>query len=117
VAPAPEQGVRAALEAWRAAWARQDIEAYLQSYAPDFTPPRGSREAWEKQRRDVIGRAAGVSVTVDGVTVARDNGSPATSFVQNYRSASYQDKVRKTIVWRQVDGRWKIMRETSEPFN
>ncbi|TWO66121.1 TolC family outer membrane protein [Caenimonas sedimenti] len=115
VAPAAtDQAVRNALEAWRAAWASQDIATYLQSYAPDFVPPRGTRDAWEKQRRDIIGRASGVSIALEGVTIAPDKDRTTTSFVQVYRSASYQDKVRKTLVWRLIDGRWKIVRETSE---
>jgi adhesin transport system outer membrane protein len=115
-APSADPAVRSALEAWRAAWARQDLEVYLQSYSPDFAPARGSREAWEKQRRDVIGRASGVSITLDELTTTQDKDRATTTFVQTYRSASYQDKVRKTVVWRQVDGRWKIVRETSEPM-
>lgn len=114
-AAADAQVIRNTLENWRAAWARQDVEAYLQAYAADFVPARGTREAWEKQRRDVIGRSTGVSVALEDLTVTAGQGGRATtSFVQVYRSASYQDKVRKTLEWRLVDGRWKITRETSE---
>ena len=37
-----------------------------------------------------------------------------TTFTQAYRSASYQDRVRKTLEWRLVDGRWVIVAESAE---
>lgn len=112
-----EDAVKAALEAWRAAWARKDVAGYLQSYGPAFAPPQGlARDAWEKRRRSIIGGAADVSVDLSAVTVTLEGKDQAkTSFVQSYRSASYRDVVRKTLEWRRVDGRWVIVRETAEP--
>ncbi|HET6829665.1 MAG TPA: DUF4440 domain-containing protein, partial [Ramlibacter sp.] len=115
--PAEEQAVKAALEAWRAAWAKRDAGAYLLAYAPEFTPAGGqSREAWERRRREILGRASGVTVEITDVSVALEGKDKArTTFLQNYRSASYGDSVRKTLEWQRVDGRWLIVRETAEP--
>lgn len=114
---AEEQAVKAALEAWRAAWAKRDAGAYLLAYAPEFTPAGGqSREAWERRRREILGRASGVTVEITDVSVALEGKDKArTTFLQNYRSASYADSVRKILEWQRVDGRWLIMRETAEP--
>lgn len=117
-APAPaEEAVKAALEAWRAAWAKRDLAGYLRSYGPEFAPAQGlSREAWEKRRRGIIGSASDVTVDLSAVTVTMESQDRAkTSFVQSYRSASYRDVVRKTLEWQRVDGRWVIVRETAEP--
>ncbi len=116
-APVDEQSLRAALEAWRAAWTRRDVEAYLQSYAPTFAPAMGgTREQWAQKRRGIIGKSADVAVDLKDVTVALDgSGKATTAFTQTYRSARYQDKVRKTLEWQRVAGRWQIVREISEP--
>jgi adhesin transport system outer membrane protein len=116
-APADEQALRAAVESWRAAWARRDVEAYLQAYAPGFVPSQGaSRDQWAQKRRGIIGKSADVNVELSGVTVAFDGtGKATTAFTQAYRSASYQDKVRKTLEWQRIGGRWLIVREVSEP--
>ena len=119
--PAPaavdSEGVKAALEAWRAAWAARRIDDYLAAYAPEFVPPGGvTREAWEQRRRAIIGRAAGVSVEIAALATTMAGPDRATtSFLQDYRSASYSDSVRKTIDWQRVDGRWRIVSEESAP--
>lgn len=114
-AKADEQAVRQALESWRAAWAARDVEAYLSAYASEFTPAGGlTREAWEKRRRTVIGRAADVEVSVESLIVTMEAADSATTvFTQQYRSASYRDSVTKTLQWKRVDGRWQIISETT----
>ncbi|MGV3570177.1 MAG: TolC family outer membrane protein [Ramlibacter sp.] len=108
--------VRNALEAWRAAWEKLDVAAYLQSYGAAFAPPQGSRAAWEKRRQDVLSRAADVSIALEAPEVKITAPGEATvSFTQAYKSASYQDRVRKTMGWRLVGGRWVIVSETAEP--
>ena len=109
--------VRSALEAWRAAWARRDVDAYLRSYGPAFVPPQGlSRAAWEKRRRAIVGKSSGVTIDLGQpqVTMTGDDRATAT-FTQVYKSASYQDRVRKTIEWQRMDARWVIVSETAEP--
>jgi adhesin transport system outer membrane protein len=115
--PTDEQALRAAVESWRAAWARRDVEAYLQAYAPTFAPSQdASRVQWSQKRRAIIGKAANVAVELSDVTVTLAGGDKAsTAFSQAYRSASYQDKVRKTLEWQRIEGRWQIVREVSEP--
>jgi adhesin transport system outer membrane protein len=114
--PGTEVQVRAALEAWRAAWASRDVAAYLASYAPAFAPPPGtSRAAWEKRRRAALARAAEVSIDLGQPQVVLTGPDQATTvFTQSYRSARYRDRVRKTMEWRRIDGRWLVVAETSE---
>lgn len=109
--------VRNALQAWRAAWERRDIAAYLQSYGAAFVPAQGSRAAWEKKRQDVLARAADVTIGVDAPEVkVTAPGEATVTFVQAYQSASYQDRVRKTLHWRLAGGRWVIVGETAQPL-
>jgi adhesin transport system outer membrane protein len=117
-APVPDAQaqLRTALEAWRAAWERREIDAYLGAYGAGFVPAEGeTRSAWERRRRSTVSRAADVSIelsTPEVTVTAPDRAT--TTFVQTYRSASYRDRVRKTLAWQRVDGRWVIVGETSE---
>jgi outer membrane protein, adhesin transport system len=87
--------VRQALQNWRAAWAKRDVDAYLQFYAPNFVPPTGGdRESWK-------------AVTLNDATHA------TMVFRQTYRSASYRDVVTKTLQWVKLGDRWLIVRESS----
>lgn len=116
VAPHVDGQVRSALESWRSAWARRDATAYLASYGAEFVPLHGvRREAWEEKRREVLARSADVTVTLDDVQVSAPAADRAvTTFIQDYRSASFQDRVRKTLRWRLANGQWVIVRETTE---
>ncbi|MBC7603786.1 MAG: TolC family outer membrane protein [Ramlibacter sp.] len=108
--------VRDAVEVWRAAWARKDVDAYLKAYAPDFKPAGDvSLGAWKGKRKAIIGKADGVAIDVSDVSVIADGPDRATAtFTQVYRSASYQDRTRKTMVWTRAKGSWLIVSETAE---
>jgi adhesin transport system outer membrane protein len=104
-----------ALEAWRAAWSKRDVEAYLGFYAPGFVPSNdGDRDAWKEKRKAVLGRAVDISVEVSELSVAMPDATHATAtFRQTYRSANYRDVVTKTLQWERVGDRWLIVRESS----
>lgn len=118
-AAVPEAGgnseISNALEGWRAAWSRRDVDAYLGFYAPGFVPSNdGDRDAWKEKRKAVLGRAVDISVEVSELSVATPDATHATAtFRQTYRSASYRDVVTKTLQWVRVGDRWLIVRESS----
>jgi adhesin transport system outer membrane protein len=106
--------VKTALEAWRAAWSRRDVQAYVGFYASAFVPATGDREAWREKRMAVMTRAVDISVEVTDLDVATPDASNATAtFKQTYRSSGYLDVVTKTLQWVRVGDRWMITREIS----
>lgn len=107
--------MRQALQNWRAAWARRDVDAYLQFYAPTFVPPTGGdRESWRERRKTALSRAADITVEIADLTVTLDDATHATMvFRQTYRSANYRDIVTKTLQWTKMGDRWLIVRESS----
>lgn len=107
--------VKSALEAWRAAWSKRDVDAYMGFYAPAFVPSTGGdRESWKERRKAVMTRAVDISVEVAELTVAMPDATHATTtFKQIYRSANYRDVVTKTLQWVRVGDRWLINRENS----
>lgn len=113
--PANNDEINRALEGWRAAWSRRDVDAYLGFYAPGFVPSvDGDRNAWKEKRKAVLGRAVDIAVEVADVSVAMPDATHATTtFRQTYRSASYRDVVTKTLQWVRVGDRWLILRESS----
>lgn len=115
---AAKKAIVDSLAAWTGAWNKLDVNAYLNAYAASFRPANGiSRAAWADQRTAVLSNAKQVEVSVSKVQIEMLDASRAkTSFVQNYRSASYQDVVQKTLEWVKIGGDWKISKETSEPI-
>ena len=118
-APAPQGAIGRALEAWRTAWTGRDVPAYLKMYSPSFKPAGDETlAAWQARRRSVLGRASDVAVDISDVVTTLEGGADraTTVFNQNYRSASYQDRTRKTLRWERVDGTWLIVSETAAPL-
>lgn len=109
------QEVSSVVEAWRAAWSRRDVDAYLGFYAPSFVPsPGGDRDGWREKRKAVLSRAVDISVDVSDLTVTLPDANRATTvFKQTYRSANYRDVVTKTLQWVRTGDRWMITRESS----
>lgn len=107
--------LRQALQGWRAAWSKPDVDAYLEFYAPDFVPAIGSdRETWKERRKAALTRASGISLEITDLTVSLSNATNAIMvFRQTYRSANYRDTVIKTLQWVKLDDRWLIVRESS----
>lgn len=101
------------VRAWAQAWSERRIDDYLQTYSDEFEPFVDlSRAEWENLRRVRIGRGANLQVRVL-LAEELDLGPEERiiSFVQVYRSDTYNDRVRKILrlVWEQ-DG-WKIIEE------
>jgi len=66
-----EREVKAAVEAWAAAWSAKDMKAYLGAYGKDFSPPgRQSRSAWEKERESRIVGKSRISVKLSNLQVS-----------------------------------------------
>jgi len=109
--PPIEESVRR----WAAAWAGQDVDAYLASYDNEFLPPQDmTRDAWVSQRRDRIERPEWIRVSVDAMeTTELPRDRARAVFVQTYETPTYQDQVTKTLELALRDGHWKIVQETS----
>jgi adhesin transport system outer membrane protein len=107
--------LRQALEGWRAAWSKREVDAYLEFYAPGFVPPNGGdRGTWVEKRKAVLGGTADISVEISDLTVTLPDATHAvTAFKQTYRSPNYRDVVIKTLQWVRKGDRWLITRESS----
>lgn len=115
----PERGVADALKAWSLAWSGRNVQAYLDAYAPGFSPADGSaRAAWAERRRNALARVKEISLDITDVKlVVHDDKHAFTTFRQTYRSDQYRDAVLKTLEWELVGSRWQITREVSQPLS
>lgn len=112
-APASDEALRKTVNDWAHAWAARDLEAYLAAYDADFAPQDGvSRNAWETQRRRVIGAAGRIELRIENLAVERTpDGGATVTFNQRYRSRGYRDAVVKQLRLVERDGRWGIVEE------
>lgn len=101
---------------WSNAWSAQNVDGYLAYYASDFKPSNGlSRSRWEKRRRERLMKPRFIKITINNPDVFLvDPQSARFSFEQNYKSDSFSDAVRKTLMLKKIDGQWQILREYAE---
>ena len=100
---------------WAQAWSAQDVDGYLDAYAPDFEPGGGmSRSAWADLRRQRVAAPSSISVKViDPEVISTGPQTARVNFTQEYSSATYSDRVAKVLEMRQSGGKWLITREYS----
>jgi ketosteroid isomerase-like protein len=111
----PAVEVTAAIEAWRAAWAARDTEPYLAAYAADFRPADGQTpEDWRAQRKDRLGKARGIRVQIEQLSIDAEGDRATARFLQRYRAGAVNDRVWKRLVLTRTPDGWKINEEAVE---
>jgi ketosteroid isomerase-like protein len=113
-----QREIQDTLAAWQTAWSSRQIAAYLEHYSPSFMPSDGlSRPAWERQRRERLGKARDVVIDITDLSFADlDADSAEVSFRQAYKARGFAETSRKTLTLAHENGVWRIVRETSRPL-
>jgi ketosteroid isomerase-like protein len=101
------------VNAWARAWSEKDIPAYLAFYATDFRAPGGaSRSAWEKARRERIGKPKSIQVAIVSPKVNFiDDTHARVSFKQSYHSDAIKSNTQKTLEMVKTGDKWLINQE------
>jgi ketosteroid isomerase-like protein len=107
-------GAQSAVEAWRDAWSRRDMTAYLAAYAPDYQGREAgqTREQWVRERTSRIRDRAHIEVQISDLHLSRRADTVLASFRQTYRADSVVSRSRKQLVLREFGGRWLIVQES-----
>ena len=123
-APAPEvrpgapdpRDVGQRLNEFVGAWSAGNADAYIDFYKAEYVPELPAlHDQWVASRRRLVRPDKEIEVAISDVDVVPGaDGSVRTRFRQAYSSSTYSDVVDKTIVWRFIDGKWRIVNETSE---
>jgi Flp pilus assembly protein TadD len=113
-----ERAVLDAVNAWADAWAAQNVERYLNSYAKDFKTPAGEpRKQWESTRRDRVSRPSKISVKLSNINVRIEGDSKAkVTFRQAYKATGLDANSNKTLNMVKEGGRWLIQQERVGKF-
>lgn len=112
-ADSQDAAVIAAVNAWADAWAAQNVDQYLNSYAAGFKTPAGeSRQEWESVRRERVSRPAKISVKLSKIRVKMTGDHAATvQFRQVYKATGLDATSSKTLSMVKEGGKWLIKQE------
>lgn len=108
-----QRDVAAAVERWAAAWSRKDMNAYYAAYTRDFDGGKGSRKAWENERRDRIVSKRNISVDVSNIDVDIKGDKASVRYRQSYRADSLNINSNKRLELVRSGGKWLIAKESA----
>jgi adhesin transport system outer membrane protein len=101
------------LNDWAAAWEAKDVKRYMGFYSPNFTPSKGSVDAWKARRAAMVGKKGPISVRLEGVqTTTLSPDRVDTRFTQTYNSDDFKDVTTKVLTWQQSGNEWFIVKES-----
>jgi hypothetical protein len=105
------------LRRWVRAWGEGDIDTYLSLYTTAKSPRDDlTREEWIQHRRARIGPGKEVELNLKLESMGlEDSGIFDVIFLQQYRSAAYQDEVRKRLFLLREGGELRIWKEEVLP--
>lgn len=111
--PANDEGIKAVLAKWAAAWAARDVKVYLATYATNFVPKDGMpRAVWMKQRAKRLTQAEWIKVDIKDVKVEMlPGGGAKVTFVQDYASNLFSENTSKTLELAETGSGWQIVTE------
>lgn len=105
--------VKQFLKDWVTAWGEGDIEAYLSLYTSARSPRDDlTRSEWEQHRRARISPDKRVEINLKLESMGlEDSGIFDVIFMQQYRSETFEDQVRKRLFLLREGGELKIWKE------
>lgn len=108
--------IRNTIRAWATAWANKDVDGYIDTYAQTFKPSNGApRATWVTYRRDRLSNPSFIQIDVGDIEVQMLGANRArATFLQGYKSNTYQDRVVKTLTMSRTSSGWQITSEDSE---
>lgn len=115
-----EAEATAVLEAWRQAWERRDVNAYLGFYSPIFVPANGQTlAAWRKVRQIKLARPSSIRVGIRELRSERLAADQVQlTFLQDYQSGNYKELGQPKTLLIQLHGKkWQITGEWQGPIN
>lgn len=107
--------IKQQLLGWSRAWSQGNFDHYIKSYSTEFAPSdnRKSYLEWKNIRKGRLKYVKGVDVKIDQIKVylEHEGESALVEFIQDYQSASYNDKVLKQMYMQNQKGNWLILSE------
>ncbi len=109
------QAATQALQLWAQAWEGKDMDRYLKSYVPGFTPSDGKSNAeWVKERQDRILYKGQIKVQISQIEATLVNKNTIKlRFRQNYQADKLKVLSVKLVEMKLQDQRWLITSERS----
>ena len=108
----PRKELEELIEAWRLAWEKGDLNAYMDFYAENAVQGdrTGSRDI-KQQKRGLWSRHKPVAVRLFDIQITIKGDAASAQMRQEYQSTDTRDAGIKTLYFQKSDEVWRIIRE------
>lgn len=103
------------VRAWASAWSAGNLSAYINYYVSGYSPGRFiSHDEWLQQNQARFDEIEEVFITVSDFVVSDLGTQFAVTFTQHYRSKTFDESIRKRLVFELNGGPWSAAKIVSE---
>jgi len=104
--------IKSFIEAWRKAWEKKDLKAYISCYDAGFSSRGMDLNEWRKHREGLNQQHQTLAIELKDIKIRESSGDAATvTFIQDYRADDYRDLGFKNILLTKRGAHWKIKKE------
>jgi len=118
VASQPQQTTQQAIalvESWARAWSAQDVDAYVEHYASNYSSSSSlSRAQWLEQRQIRLTNKEFINVSLQDFSVKDLGQQFSVTFRQHYQSNTVDDTVTKRLIFNKTGNDWSSAKIVNE---
>lgn len=104
--------VNTQVDQWLSTWINQDARGYFSLYSPSFTSDGMTRDEWIKMRtKRITNPNKGILLSISDLRSEQVDNRIIAKFNQVYDNRTYKDRVEKTLVFDNIDGKCRIVEE------
>lgn len=104
-----------AIETWRETWENQDTDNYLKFYSKNFFSEKENYYTWAERKKMIQAQKLKVSVGLSEISFFdypnTENEIVLVDFIQDYKSPTMSNKMKKRQYWINENNEWRIMYE------
>jgi len=108
----PEDDIRNLINKWRVDWQSGNMTAYAGCYAPDFKSGGMDLKTWISYKTRIHLKNKPITIRIENLKVSPETSGAKAVFTQYYSSPVLKDKAQKTLIFKNIQGEWKICAET-----
>ncbi len=101
---------------WINAWEKKDFETFISLYSNNFTIRQMNLDEWRELKKRSFEKFSSINVTAEDLKITVKSNRGKIQFVQNFSGDSYNDTGIKKLYLRREDDKWKIVKETWNPY-
>ena len=99
------------LNQWKELWEKQDLDAYINLYADQFSDSKFNKKTWYTHKQNLKNKYKFVKISVSKPNIFNLKDQYLFQFVQEYESDGHKDKGIKNLYVIQNKDSFKILRE------